>query len=466
MHSPFKKPMSKEGDINQQLSNTIYKKVTAENYQENQDETSKECKRLFKQGASPKTLAELEKILRERQNEQAIAKHLESSKQGTSPEALAELEKSVGKKREHYNNYIQHFLPALKAEITESKKLDSKKKAAIVQTILDITNRSSSVSSIPNAVEENIEDQMQLKHIEEQNNTQETPLNVAEKKSGDNKILSNSDVTEEVFEKYSKVVKEIEEKQTSKLSSGNDSDSGIDSPRTSKESLKSSVSSRRSSLTLVTSTSSEESLNSTLSSVEGDNGLQPEDEGETKLAHLTKTRSKGPSGRRSPSKYNKKIEDQVEKESPQVSSQCVTLGSREKESVDTNSQTTQMTGSQAKDSMQPEEKRDRKNAITIVQKFPLNKKKGEDTPLEKQPNNRNLHVAFVAGCALSTIGCIVAGAMTSGLIGAGLLAMVAVLAIAAVAELHSNFLSSKLTSINVSPLVDDKSLQHVRSGKN
>ncbi|MGL5028636.1 MAG: hypothetical protein ACRC6C_00610 [Wolbachia pipientis] len=466
MHSPFKKPKSKEGDINQQLSNTIYKKVTAENYQENQDKTSKECKRLFKQGASPKTLAELEKILRERQNEQAIAKHLESSKQGTSPEALAELEKSVGKKREHYNNYIQHFLPALKAEITESKKLDSKKKAAIVQTILDITNRSSSVSSIPNAVEENIEDQMQLKHIEEQNNTQETPLNVAEKKSGDNKILSNSDVTEEVFEKYSKVVKEIEEKQTSKLSSGNDSDSGIDSPRTSKESLKSSVSSRRSSLTLVISTSSEESLNSTLSSVEGDNGLQPEDEGETKLAHLTKTRSKGPSGRRSPSKYNKKIEDQVEKESPQVSSQCVTLGSREKESMDTNSQTTQMTGSQAKDSMQPEEKRDRKNAITIVQKFPLNKKKGEDTPLEKQPNNRNLHVAFVAGCALSTIGCIVAGAMTSGLIGAGLLAMVAVLAIAAVAELHSNFLSSKLTSINVSPLVDDKSLQHVRSGKN
>ncbi len=203
-----------------------------------------------------------------------------------------------------------------------------------------------------------------------------------------------------------------------------------------------------------------------MSSVEEDNGLQPEDEGETKLAHLTKTRSKGPSGRRSPSKYNKKIEDQVEKESPQVSSQCVTLGSREKESMDPNSQTTQMTGSQAKDSMQPEEKRDRKNAITIVQKFPLNKKKGEDTPLEKQPNNRNLHVAFVAGCALSTIGCIVAGAMTSGLIGAGLLAMVAVLAIAAVAELHSNFLSSKLTSINVSPLVDDKSLQHVHSGKN
>ncbi|WP_353271944.1 hypothetical protein [Wolbachia endosymbiont (group A) of Nomada goodeniana] len=416
MHSPFKKPKSKKGDINQQLSNTIYRKVTAENYQENQDETSKECKRLFKQGASPKTLAELEKILRERQNEQAIAKHLESSKQGTSPEALAELEKSVGKKREHYNNYIQHFLPALKAEITESKKLDSKKKAAIVQTILDITNRSSSVSSIPNAVEENIEDQMQLKHIEEQNNTQETPLNVAEKKSGDNKILSNSDVTEEVFEKYSKVVKEIEEKQTSKLSSGNDSDSGIDSPGLSEKNSISPINSRKNILTSIASTSSEESLNSTLSSVEEDNGLQPEGGEKTELLE---------SNLESPKENETQVQpEQTVKKEPK---------------------------------MQENENSDGQANPDQVKK---------DILLKNQPNNRNLHVALVAGCALSTIGCIVAGAMTSGLIGAGLLAMVAVLAIAAVAELHSNFLSSKLTSINVSPLVDDKSLQHVRSGKN
>ncbi|MDX5496258.1 MULTISPECIES: hypothetical protein [unclassified Wolbachia] len=408
MHSPFKKPKSKEGDINQQLSNTIYKKVTAENYQENQDETSKECKRLFKQGASPKTLAELEKILRERQNEQAIAKHLESSKQGTSPEALAELEKSVGKKREHYNNYIQHFLPALKAEITESKKLDSKKKAAIVKTILDITNRSSSVSSIPNAVEENIEDQMQLKHIEEQNNTQETPLNVAEKKSGDNKILSNSEVAEEVFEKYSKVVKEIEEKQTSKLSSGNDSDSGIDSPGLSEKNSISPINSRKNSLTSIASTSSEESLNSTLSSVEGDNGLQPEGGEKTELLE---------SNLESPKENETQVQpEQTVKKEPK---------------------------------MQENENSDGQANPDQVKK---------DILLKNQPNNRNLHVALVAGCALSTIGCIVAGAMTSGLIGAGLLAMVAVLAIAAVAELHSNFLSSKLTSINVSPLVDDKEL--------
>lgn len=99
MPGTVKKSKSNEKDINQQLYNTIYTKVTAENYQENQDDTSKECKRLFKQGANPKTLAELEEILRERQDEQAIAKHLELSKPGASPEALAELGKSVGKKK-------------------------------------------------------------------------------------------------------------------------------------------------------------------------------------------------------------------------------------------------------------------------------------------------------------------------------------------------------------------------------
>ncbi|WP_264329821.1 MULTISPECIES: hypothetical protein [unclassified Wolbachia] len=406
--------LSSKKDINQQLHDTIYKKVTKENHKygspQKGDGTIKKCIELFKEGASPEVLTELEKSLREQ---------LEKS-----PEKQEEYQK-------HYKYYIENFLPALKDEVIKSEELavptvfnnereQSQRpqtiRGKIVKTILDITNRSSSVSSIPNAVEENIEDQMQLKHIEEQNNTQETPLNVAEKKSGDNKILSNSDVAEEVFEKYSKVVKEIEEKKTSKLSSGNDSDSGIDSPRTSKESLKSPVSSRRSSLTLVTSTSSEESLNSTLSSVEGDNGLQPEGGEKTELLE---------SNLESPKENETQVQpEQTVKKEPK---------------------------------MQENENSDGQANPDQVKK---------DILLKNQPNNRNLHVALVAGCALSTIGCIVAGAMTSGLIGAGLLAMVAVLAIAAVAELHSNFLSSKLTSINVSPLVDDKSLQHVRSGKN
>ncbi|WP_341822926.1 hypothetical protein [Wolbachia endosymbiont (group A) of Clivina fossor] len=130
-------PSSKK-DINQQLRDTIYKKVTAENYQENQDKTSKECKRLFKQGANPKTLAELEEILRERQDEQTITKQLKSSKQGTSPEALAKLKKSVGEGREHYNNYTQHFLPALLREITKSKKLTTAKRTEIEKIIMEL----------------------------------------------------------------------------------------------------------------------------------------------------------------------------------------------------------------------------------------------------------------------------------------------------------------------------------------
>ncbi|WP_434732092.1 hypothetical protein [Wolbachia endosymbiont of Zygogramma bicolorata] len=64
-------------------------------------------------------------------------------KKGASPEVLTKLEKSLKKQEESYNYYTKNFLPALEVEITNSKKLDSKKQAAIVQTILDITNRSS-----------------------------------------------------------------------------------------------------------------------------------------------------------------------------------------------------------------------------------------------------------------------------------------------------------------------------------
>ncbi|WP_395461455.1 hypothetical protein [Wolbachia endosymbiont (group A) of Therophilus tumidulus] len=407
--------LSSKKDINQQLHDTIYKKVTKKTHnhkspKKNGDGTIKKCIELFKEGASPEVLTELEKSLREQ---------LEKS-----PEKQEEYQK-------HYKYYIENFLPALKDEVIKSEELavptvfnnereQSQRpqtiRGKIVKTILDITNRSSSVSSIPNAVEENIEDQMQLKHIEEQNNTQETPLNVAEKKSGDNKILSNSDVAEEVFEKYSKVVKEIEEKKTSKLSSGNDSDSGINSPGLSEKNSISPINSRKNSLTSIASTSSEESLNSTLSSVEEDNGLQPEGGEKTELLE---------SNLESPKENETQVQpEQTVKKEPK---------------------------------MQENENSDGQANPDQVKK---------DILLKNQPNNRNLHVALVAGCALSTIGCIVAGAMTSGLIGAGLLAMVAVLAIAAVAELHSNFLSSKLTSINVSPLVDDKSLQHVHVCKN
>ncbi|NEV49755.1 hypothetical protein EUZ93_04730 [Wolbachia pipientis] len=403
MPGTVKKSKSNEKDINQQLYNTIYKKVTKENHKyaspQKGDGTIKKCIELFKQEADPNVLSELEKLL---------------SKQ-------IKLEKLPEKKEEyqkHYKYYIEDFLPALKTGVMELEVKPSvsnneieqlqkspTRRAQILQIISGIIKRSSSVSSIPSAVEENIEDQMQLKHIEEQNNTQEIPLNVAEKKSGDKKILSNSDVTEEVLKKYSKVVEEIEEKQTSKLSSGSDLDSGIELPRTNEESLESPVSSRRSSLTLVTSTSSEESLNSTLNSVEEDNGLQPEDEGETKLAHLTKTRAKGPSGRRSPSKHHEK-----------------------------------------KDPMQPEEKEEK--AVSSKQEA------SKDILSKKQSNDRNLHVALAAGCALLAVGCLVAAAIAKS----GILCVIgAVFAIEAITTWCLTP-SSELTSTNLSRPVDDKEL--------
>ncbi|WP_425385957.1 hypothetical protein [Wolbachia endosymbiont (group A) of Barypeithes pellucidus] len=382
--SPSKIENSTESwnDADWKLFNAIREKATRKDHKhespkKNGDGTIKKCIEFFKKGAGPKVLIQLEESLKERE--------------------------------EYYNYYTKNFLPALKAEITNSKKLDSKKKVAIVQTILEITNRSSNVSSIPSAVKENIEDQMQLGHIEEQNNTQETPLNVAEKKSGDNKILGQLDIPKEVSRKYSKVMEQLKKNiKTPKLGNGSGSDSGIDSPGLSEKNSISPINSRKNSLTSIASTSSEESLNSTLSSVEEDNGLQPEGGEKTELLE---------SNLESPKENETQVQpEQTVKKEPK---------------------------------MQENENSDGQANPDQVKK---------DILLKNQPNNRNLHVAFVAGCALSTIGCIVAGAMTSGLIGAGLLAMAAVFAIAAVAELHSNFLSSKLTSINVSPLVDDKEL--------
>jgi len=419
------------------LFNIIRKTVKED--QKAVQETVRQCKRLFKQKNSPanprEVLTKLGELLRAGQDEQALAKHINLSKQGNSPKTPDELKESLKKQREDYECYIQHFLPALLGKITQSTKLDKEKAKEIGRIISEIISKSSNkYSKIEEQPINSIKEEIPVSSTGMTENNVESPM--------------TQDQTQQELESLTKEEVCVSE-----------SDSGINSPGLAS-------SSRRSSLALVTSTSSEENLNSTSSSAEEDNGLQPGDEGETKLAHPTKTRSEGPSGRRPPSKHHEKIEDQVENGISPGVIQVADTGIQREKNTDSSGQATQVKGGQTKDSMQPEEKKDKKNTTTTVQKSPANKNNSEDTPPKKQPNNRNLHVALVAGCALSTIGCIVAGAMTSGLVGAGLLAMAAVFAIAAVAELHSNFLSSKLTSINVSPLVDDKSLQHVRSGKN
>jgi len=368
MPGTVKKSKSNEKDINQQLYNTIYKKVTKENHKyaspQKGDGTIKKCIELFKQEADPNVLSELEK---------SLSKQIKLEK---LPEKKEEYQK-------HYKYYIEDFLPALKTGVMELEVKPSvsnneieqlqrspTRRAQILQIISEITKKSS--------------------NKDHSSSTSEG----GEHESGyDSDTRDNDNTNQKDPIPHTAMENNKEENPTSP------------------------VSSRRS------------SVSSTLSSTEEDSNPQKEETGNKVL-----------------------LEQTAEEEPAQVSSQCLTLGSRKKENMDPDGQATQMTGSQP---LQPEEK---KNTAPIVQKPSANKNNSKGMPPEKQPNNRNLHVALVAGCALSTIGCIVAGAMTPGLVGAGLLAMAAVFAIAAVAELHSNFLSSKLTSINVSPLVNDKEL--------
>ncbi|WP_353288041.1 DUF350 domain-containing protein [Wolbachia endosymbiont (group B) of Gerris lacustris] len=415
-----------------------------------------------------------------------ITKCIELFSKGADPNVLIELEKSLRKEeyQKYYNYYTEKFLPALKTKVIESEELmkpsvlNNEKKSSqrsptikgkILGIISGITNKSSDKNHSSSTI------QNQKSH---QTDRQDNAMGLFKKKSFPSEVavaessdssaldrysltkgvsgtgtpgtynplgsLDNYDASTVLISTQPQARKEIAQSQlngfsrqfcedlenknpsttadpvevprgtnTSKLSSSSDLDSGINSSGLAS-------SSRRSNLTSVTSISSEESVYLKSNSAEEDNDLQPKDEGKTKLAHPNKTRPKGPSGRRSPSKDHGKIEDQVKKES----SQCVIL----------------VTGSQA---MQSE----KKEAANYENKSKV-----------KEPHNKNLHVALVTSSALLAIGCIVAGAMTSGLVGAGLFVVAAVFATAAAAELYSNILSSKLTSISVSPLIDNKEL--------
>ncbi|WP_250778165.1 ankyrin repeat domain-containing protein [Wolbachia pipientis] len=98
---------------NEQLYGAIERKVTKEKHKRERprgrDGTIKECKKLFKEGASP--------------------------------EVLTELEKSLRGQKEYHRYYVQCFLPALKRKI--SKELDPLEKEKIEQVIFEVTRKSS-----------------------------------------------------------------------------------------------------------------------------------------------------------------------------------------------------------------------------------------------------------------------------------------------------------------------------------
>ncbi|QUI60823.1 DUF350 domain-containing protein [Wolbachia endosymbiont of Spodoptera picta] len=410
MLSRFAKHQKSKEDINQQLYNAIYKKVTKKTHN----------------NESPK------------KGDGTIAKCIELFNKGAAPNVLIELEKSLRKQEKYYNYYTEKFLPELEKEVMgsevglpvfkneiEQSQGSPTRRGKILGIISRITNKSSDKNHSSSVIQNQKDRQgnaMELFNKQSLSGEVEIPKN-----SGINPLEKDS-LAKGVSGKgtpgiynplrssgcYGVLTTPTSEQlqargpvevpsgaNTSKLSSSSDLDSGINS-----SSLASS--SRRNSLTSVTSISSEESVHLKLNPAEEDNSLQLEDEGKTKLAHPNKTRPKGPSGRISPSKHYKKTE-----EGPH----CVIS----------------VTGSKVKDTMQ-------------------------SNNYKNSSKNKNLHVALVTSSALLAIGCIVAGAMTSGLVGAGLFVVAAVFATAAAAEFCSNILSSKLTSISVSPLVDNKEL--------
>ncbi|WP_265022612.1 DUF350 domain-containing protein [Wolbachia endosymbiont (group B) of Ischnura elegans] len=406
-----------------------------------------------------------------------IAKCIELFNKGADPNILIKLEKLLREQEKYYNYYTEKFLPELEKEVMgsevglpvfkneiEQSQGSPTRRGKTLKIISEITKKSNNKDHSSSTIQN--QKSLRSNQANRQNNTMElfnkqilsgeveipknSGINPLEKDSlakgvsgkgtpGIYNSLRSSgryDASTILTSKQSQARKKITQSQlnsqsdlsidskdlknekpnitvnavevpsganTSKLSSSSDLDSRINS-----SSLASS--SRRNSLTSVTSISSEESVHLKLNPAEEDNSLQLEDEGKTKLAHPNKTRPKGPSGRRSPSKHYKKTE-----EGPH----CVIS----------------VTGSKVKDTMQ-----------------------SNNYENNSKIKNKNLHVALVTSSALLAIGCIVAGAMTSGLVGAGLFVVAAVFATAAVAEFCSNILSSKLTSISVSPLVDNKEL--------
>lgn len=103
--------------------------------------------------------------------------------------------------------------------------------------------------------------------------------------------------------------------------------------------------------------------------------------------------------------------DQVKNEVSPGVIQVADTGIRREKNIDPSGQTTQVTGSQAKDPVKSEEKKDKKNATPTVQKPSANRNNSESTSPKKQPNNIGLYKTLTTGCALLAVGCLVAAAI-------------------------------------------------------
>ncbi|QKX03217.1 hypothetical protein GOY07_03540 [Wolbachia endosymbiont of Litomosoides sigmodontis] len=263
----------------EELCKVIRKKVTEENYRENQesrqDKIPRKCKKLFKKGANP--------------------------------EVLMKLRKSLMGQAKYYNSYIQHFLPALKREIAKSKELNLIERTKIEQIIMKLItsdavyknsneNYSSTemnkrsingASNILNCTAKNLE----LSNTREEINP----------KRWENSPNLRDDSQFNFGERLSKTMDNLEpEINTSEIDSSGSVDGGVNSPGLSEESLESLVSNGRSSVGLI------------LSSAEEDSSLQKEEnKNQMKLERTAKEelqvqKNKKPGNEASPVQYPEK----------------------------------------------------------------------------------------------------------------------------------------------------------------
>ncbi|MFP3033476.1 MAG: hypothetical protein ACEY3M_21055, partial [Wolbachia sp.] len=171
MLSPLKKSQKDKEDINQQLHNTIYKKVTKENHKHGSpqkgDGTIKKCIEFFKKEADPNVLSELEK---------SLSKQIKLEK---LPEKKEEYQK-------HYKYYIEDFLPALKTgvmelevrppvfnnEIEQSQGLKTQR-GKILEIISGIIKRSSNKDHFSSTIQnQNDRENSQISSIERSNDNE------------------------------------------------------------------------------------------------------------------------------------------------------------------------------------------------------------------------------------------------------------------------------------------------------
>ncbi|MDR2548565.1 MAG: hypothetical protein LBC34_03700 [Rickettsiales bacterium] len=348
MLDTLKKRKSNEANINQQLYNAIYNKITRRNHKHKSpqegDGTIMDCIGFFENRADPEMLTKLEESLREQ---------IELEK---SPEKQGEYQK-------YYKYYIENFLPALKTKVMASSELFK----------LSVFNKKAEQTQGPKTRGGEIVGKI-LEIISIGNNIIGDHNNKDPENSGTNSK------------------KELEKPIETPLPSDGPG-SRASSPVPSEKSPPSSpISSRRGSISSVSS------------SVGGDDEI--------------------PNSLNAPPEEIRKKYDEVMKELMEHK-------------------------------RKPEPNRNEDQPPKLDPEEKPKKQENENSEPTKQPNNRNFRVALVTGCALSAIGCLIAGVVTLGMVGAGLLVMSVVLAIAAAVTRYLTPPSSELTSTDLSPLIDD-----------